>query len=188
MKKLIAILTASVCAIAVITYAAKPPDAGAKADKKSAPKSKAVAPAPKPQAAPKQQKVAPPPKQQQQSMPKANLENKAPKKERTVPAVEPKADANVTNVESKKIKPEKAPKLQTDKAPDAATTNIVADDKLRKNVNPTAKIKKLEPAAVQKIRAQHTNFQAKPKTAISTVQFNPNYRIAAAQNWSGPQY
>jgi hypothetical protein len=181
MKKLIAILTASACALAVIAHAAKPEQANAKADKKAAPKSKAVAP--KPQAAPKQQKVAPP---QQRSMPKANVETKAPKKERTVPAVEPKADTNVKNVESKKVKPDKAPKLQTDKVPDA--TNVVADDKLQKSVKPTAKIKKLEPATVQKIRAQHTNFQAKPNTAITSVQFNPNYRIAAAQNWTGPQY
>lgn len=185
MKKLIAILTASACALAVIAHAAKPPEQGdANASKKSAPKSKAVAP--KPQAPSKQQKVAPPPKQQQPSMPKTNVESKAPKKEKTAPAVEPRADANVTNVESKKVKPEKAPKLQTDKALD--TTNLVADEKLRKNVNPTAKIKKLEPAVVKKIQAQHTNFQAKPKTAISSVQFDSNYRIAAAQNWTGPQY
>lgn len=182
MNKLIAILTAACFALATGANSAKPPDQGeAKADKKAAPKSKAVAP--KPQAAPKQ-KVAPP---QQQSMPKANVEAKAPKKqERTVPMVEPKADTTLKNVESKKVKPDKAPKLQTDKAPDAS--NVVADDKLRKNVQPTAKIKKLEPAAVKKIQAQHTNFQAKPSTAITTAQFNPNYRIAAAQNWTGPQY
>lgn len=185
MKKLIAILTASVCAVAVIAHAAKPPDQGnAKADKKAAPKSKAVAP--KPQAAPKQkeQKIAPPPPQR--NVPKTNVESKAPKKERTVPAVAPKTDPDVTNVESKKVKPDKAPKLETDKAPDA--TNVVADDKLRKNVKPSAKIQKLDPAAVQRIQKQHTNFKAKPNTSIASAQFNPNYRIEAAQNWSGPQY
>jgi hypothetical protein len=184
MKKLIAILIAFICTITVSAYAAKPPDQGnAKGDKKAAaPKSKAVAP--KPQAAPKQQKIAPAPERAR--MPKANVESKAPKKERPAPAVEPKADTNVKNVESKKVKPDKAPKLQTDKAPDAA--NVVADDKLRKDVKPAAKIKKLEPAAVQKIQAQHKNFKAVPKTAINSVQFNPNYRIEAAQNWSGPQY
>jgi hypothetical protein len=182
MKKLIAILTASVCALAISAHAAKPPDQGnAKADKKAAPKSKAVAP--KPQAAPQQQ-AAP----KQPAAPKTQVEAapKAPKKqERTVPAVQSDKEKPAT-VESKKVKPDKAPKLQTDKAPDAA--NVVADDKLRKDVNPTAKIKKLEPAAVQKIQAQHKNFKAQPKTAISSVQFNPNHRIAAAQNWTGPQY
>jgi hypothetical protein len=185
MKKLIAILTACACALAVIAHAAKPDQGEAKADKKSAPKSKAVAP--KTQAPPKQ-KVAPPPRQQ--SVPKTNVQSKVPKKERTAPAVESKTDASVSNVESKKVKPDKAPKLQTDKAdkaPDAA--NVVADDKLRKNAKATtAKINKLDPAAVKKIQAQHTTFQAKPKTAISSVQFDSNYRIAAAQNWTGPQY
>ena len=182
MKKLIAILTASVCALTVIAHAAKPPDSrNANADRKTAPKSKAVAP--KPQAAPKQ-RVAPP--QQQRSFPTTNVERKAPQKERTAPAVKPKTDADVTNVESKKIKPDKAPKLETDKAPDA--TNVLANDKLQKEAKPTARIKKLEPAAVQKIQAQHKNFKAVPKTAINSVQFNPNYRIEAAQNWSGPQY
>jgi hypothetical protein len=184
MKKLIAILTASACALVVIAHAAKPPDQGnAKAYKKAAPKSKAVAP--KPQAAPKQkeQKIAPAP---QRNIPKTNVESKAPKKERSAPALESKPDANVKNVETKKVKPEKAPKLETDKAPDA--TNVVADDKLRKNVKPSAKIQKLDPAAVQRIQKQHTNFKAKPSTAIASAQFNPNYRIEAAQNWSGPQY
>ena len=130
MKKLIAILTASVCAITVIANAAKPPDSGNANDKKTAPKSKAVAP--KVQAAPKQ-RVAPPP-QQQRTIPKTNVESKAPKKERAAPAVEPTTDADVKKVESKPVKVDKAPKLHTDEAPDA--TSVVADDKLRKDVKP----------------------------------------------------
>jgi len=180
MNKLIAILTAACFALAAGANAAKP-QGDAKADKKSAPKSKAVAP--KPQAAPKQ-KVAPP---RQQSMPKTNVESKAPKKERTAPAVESKPDSNVTNVEAKKVKPDKAPKLQIDKAPDA--TNVVADDKLRKNAKATtAKVTKVNAETLNQIKAKHVNFKAKPNMAIATAQFNPNYRIAAAQNWSGPQY
>jgi hypothetical protein len=41
---------------------------------------------------------------------------------------------------------------------------------------------------VKKIQAQHTNFKAKPSATIASAQFNPNYRIAAAQNWNGAQY
>ena len=184
MKKLIAILTASACALALTAHAAKPDRGNVNTSRKAAPKTKAVAP--KPQAAPKQQKVAPAPKQQ--SAPKTNVQSKAPKTERTVPAAEPrtKADTAVKNVESKKVKPDKAPRLEKSTAPGA--TNVVADDKLRKNVNPTARIKKLEPATVKRIQAQHTNFQARPVAAISSVRFDPNYRIAAAQNWVGPQY
>jgi hypothetical protein len=56
-------------------------------------------------------------------------------------------------------------------------------------VNPaTTRINRLEPAAVKRIQAQHTNFQARPNTAISSVRYNPAYRIAAANNWVGPRY
>jgi hypothetical protein len=166
MKKLIAILTATCFALAIGANGAKPPDQAKGNTKQSAPKSKAVAP--RPQAAPKQPKAP---------------STSASKELRKAPAASTK---EVKTVSPKNLKPDKAPKLQTDKAPDAA--NVVADDKLRKTVNPAAKIKKLEPAAVQKIQAQHKTFKAQPKTAISSVQFNPNYRIAAAQNWAGPQY
>ena len=180
MKNLIAILTTFLLAVAINAYAAKPDRGNVDATKRSASKTKAVAP--------KQQKVAPAPKQQQRNVPKANVETKAPKKqERTAPAVEPKTDTAVKNVESRKVKPEKAPKLEKSTAPDRAT-NVIADDKLRKSVAPAAKIQKLDPAAVKRIQAQHTNFQARPSTAISSVRFDPNYRIAAAQNWVGPQY
>jgi hypothetical protein len=42
--------------------------------------------------------------------------------------------------------------------------------------------------AIEKIRAQHRNFKAKPNPTIASAQFNQNYQIAGAQNWSGPQY
>jgi len=44
------------------------------------------------------------------------------------------------------------------------------------------------PANIQKIRAQHQKFQAKPSSTIAGAQFNPDYRITAAQNWEGPPY
>ncbi|MEY2584437.1 MAG: hypothetical protein QOD80_463 [Verrucomicrobiota bacterium] len=44
------------------------------------------------------------------------------------------------------------------------------------------------PEAIQRIRAQHANFKAKPSSSIASVRFNQNYQIAGAQNWNGPQY
>jgi Putative peptidoglycan binding domain len=41
---------------------------------------------------------------------------------------------------------------------------------------------------VQKFHAEHPNFRAKPSTTITSAQFNPSYRIQAAQNWNGTQY
>lgn len=42
--------------------------------------------------------------------------------------------------------------------------------------------------SVQNIRAQHTNFHARPSTTINTVQFNQNYRIRGAESWHGTHY
>lgn len=45
------------------------------------------------------------------------------------------------------------------------------------------------PANIQRIRSQYQNFKARPNPAtIPSVQYNQNYRIENAQNWSGPQY
>jgi len=41
---------------------------------------------------------------------------------------------------------------------------------------------------IQAIKAKYSNFKAKPNTAIASAQFNQNYQIAGAQNWTGPQY
>jgi len=44
-------------------------------------------------------------------------------------------------------------------------------------------------ANIQRIRSQYQNFKARPNPAtIPSVQYNQNYRIENAQNWSGPQY
>ena len=47
---------------------------------------------------------------------------------------------------------------------------------------------KLSPQSITKIRAQHRNFHATPKSAIVSVQFNQNYQIKNAQNWNGANY
>ena len=171
MKKLIAISTAFACIFAISAQAAKP-DRGNANTRKPAAKPKAVAPKQQ------QQRVAP---QQQRTAPKTNVENKAPKKERATDAV--------TNVESKKLKTDKAPKLDKRVAPDAAT-NVIGDDKLRKNAttNVNANRVTVNKESVARIQAQHRNFQARPNTAITTARYNPAYRIAAANNWVGPRY
>ena len=86
-----------------------------------------------------------------------------------------------TNLQSKELKVNKAPKLEKNIAPN---TNVVATDKLKKNLK-TATLPKEK---LDQIRAQHLNFKAKPNAKIASVTFNQNYQIAGAQNWTGPQY
>ena len=82
-----------------------------------------------------------------------------------------------------------------------ARVNTKANSKISKNqINTSAanQFNKLAPVPsnnlqvkkpnVKSIRAQHVNFHAKPNPAITSAKFNQNYRIAAAQNWNGPQY
>lgn len=165
MLKLIAILTGSCLAFALSVQAAKPEEA----KNRPAAKPKAAA---KQQVAPKQQTA---PKTNVQAAPKTERPSKTvrsdvPKKqERTVPAVE---SSTAPTVKSKKVQTEK-PQLQTDQP---QTTSI------------QPKKAPLDKQTVKKIQSQHLNFKAKPNTAIASAQFNPNYRIEAAQNWSGPQY
>jgi Putative peptidoglycan binding domain len=54
--------------------------------------------------------------------------------------------------------------------------------------NENKKLATLPKEKIQQIRAQHINFKAKPNTSIASAQFNANYQIAGAQNWTGPQY
>lgn len=173
MLKLIAILTSCSLALAVCVQAAKPEDAGTKpvAKPKSAPKQQA---APKQPAAPKTHVPAAPKTERSTKTERGT----APKKEERA---EPPVDsAKVPAAESKKAKTDKT-ELQTKQAP---TTDIQA------STAPKTDMKKapLSKEAVQKIQAQHTNFKAKPSTTIPAARFNPNYRIEAAQNWSGAPY
>ncbi|MEY2505400.1 MAG: hypothetical protein QOG27_1680 [Verrucomicrobiota bacterium] len=70
----------------------------------------------------------------------------------------------------------KVPAVQSQKLPTAQT-----------NLN-NRKVATLPKESIERIRAQHRNFKAKPNPAIASAQFNQNYQIAGAQNWSGPQY
>jgi Putative peptidoglycan binding domain len=154
MKRLITILLAASLALASGVNAAKPAGANTNAAKGPA-KSRPVQ---------KPQHISAGPKIHTNNVPKHNELRKP------------------TKVQSRELKTSKAPKLEKSTAP--RTTDVVADDKLRKNVK-TATLSKEK---IAQIRAQHTNFKAKPNTSIASAQFNANYQIAGAQNWSGPQY
>lgn len=131
----------------------------------------AAKPAAKPKSAPKQQQPAAAPKV------------KAPKKaERVVPS---QTDWQVRKSDKPaKVKKDKskAPDPKVRDGQDALKTNVQEREQLEKT-----KVK-VHPNTVKKIRAQHVNFKAQPNTSITSAQFNPNYRIEAAQNWAGPQY
>ena len=160
MLKLTAILTGFCLALTVSAQAAKPEAPKEKAQK---PKAAQKQQAPKQQAAPKTQ-VQAPAKTERSS--KTTHSDVPKKQERSASAVE---SSKPPTVKSKEIQADKK-QLQTQ------TTDL------------QPKKSKLDKQTVQRIQAQHLNFKATPKTAIASVKFNPNYRIEAAQNWSGPQY
>lgn len=176
MKNLIAIVTAACFVFVAGLNAAKPQDQPKGNSKKAAPKAQT---APKPHAAPQVQ-AAP----KQHAAPKTD----SPKQRRKAPAAPPATD--VTTAQPKNVKPSKAPKLEKSTTPTTTTTDATAPvNPADKNARATTpKTTKLDPAAIKKIQAQHTNFKAKPVATVASAQFNPNYRIEAAQNWSGPQY
>lgn len=76
-------------------------------------------------------------------------------------------------------------KIRSNKKTKRAPADDDADDSTaRATVTQAKKV----PANIEKIRALHQKFQAKPSTTIATAQFNPDYRITAAQNWEGAPY
>lgn len=165
MKKLIAILMAAVLVFAAAsTGLARPGDRGGNANaKKPAQKSKAPAPASRPQtAAPKQKPAGP----------KTNVHSPA-------TSVSKKELKNANNVQPKNVKSSK----QLQKNAVALPTNVNVN---RNNVNVNKVTVNRE--SVARIQAQHVNFRAVPNTAITSVRYNPAYRIAAATNWVGPRY
>jgi hypothetical protein len=142
-------------------------------EKKPVQKSKAV---PKQQFAPKQHAMpnthAPGPNVQHNVQHKGTVipnkvkvhDNNASRQVHTLPAVQSN----------------KVPAMQSNKLPAVQSNKLPA---VQSNKSPG-----VNKQIVQKFRAQHPNFRAKPNTAITSAQFNPNYRIQAAQNWNGTQY
>jgi hypothetical protein len=187
MLKLIAILTGCSLTLVVTVQAAEKVDPAAA--KKPAQKSKAVVQkqqfTPKQHTAPKthvqtlqtQHANKPLRNNPNTTVPKQQLRKMAPTQPNTAPMVQ-----------SKKIQTSKQRQLQTRKAP---TTNVQASTAPATNVqanNVQPNKVQLNKQTVKNIQSQHLNFRAKPNTAIASAQFNPNYRIQAAQNWNGAQY
>lgn len=109
------------------------------------------------------------PRQQQPAPPKAERATTAPKKEESAEPTK------------KKPRPDKTKPAPADDDDDEDSTGGAS------GVSP-APVKKTANKSAEKIRTQHWKFQAKPSATIATAQFNPEYRITAAQNWNGAPY
>ena len=179
MKKLITILLASSLAIAT-GVAAKPQDANAK---KAAAKTK---PAQHQPAGPKQQHLNAKTNPHVQSVHPQHTANL------TTPRVQqPKVNKQQLHrqttvqpnsapmVQSKNV----SPKVKSVQQPNVQPNQLPAVQKNQKTV-----VNQQNAANIQRIRGQHQNFHAQPNQSIASAQFNQNYRIQNAQNWTGPQY
>ena len=156
--------------------------------KKPAQKSKPVQKqqsAPRQQVAPKQRPAANPHVQNVQHQHKApaiqsnaRIHNNVPRQQaQTLPAVQ-------------KNRINKGPAVQPNQTNQAS---VIQKNKQLKGPNVQANQLNQQPAAqlnrnVKTFQRQHQNFHAQPNTGITSAQFNPNYRITAAQNWNGGQY
>ena len=116
------------------------------------------------------------------------VHSQKPKNVQVAPKQQHELKAPKTHVEKVQAPKTKVTKEKIDTTNVPGPANVVADDKLRKNARQLQKKAPLSKETVAKIQAQHRNFQAKPNTAIASVNFNPNYRIQAAQNWTGNNY
>jgi hypothetical protein len=101
------------------------------------------------------------------AVPKQNLRRMTPVQPNT-PAV----------VQSNKVQKNK-PQLQTNQQQQQVQAN---------NQLPAIQKNKLNKQTIQKIQAQHRNFHAQRNSSVASVQFNKNYQINGAQNWSGNNY
>jgi hypothetical protein len=95
-----------------------------------------------------------------------------PKNQRYMPPNQPNT---LPAVQTKKFEKNKQ-QLQTTNQQQLQTSN----QQFQKN--------KLSQQSITKIRAQHRNFHATPKSAIASMQFNQNYTIRNANTWSGNNY
>jgi putative peptidoglycan binding protein len=176
MLKFITLLIGCSLTLAVNVQAAEQPDAAAKKDAAKKPKN-----VQKQQVAPKQQQLKAPKTHVQKEHVNKPVTNTAkttvaPKKQelRRMAPVKPNTPANVQSNKIQKNKPQLETRAQQQQQVQAN------NQQLQKN--------KLSKQTVEKIRAQHRNFRAQPKSSIASVQFNKNYQINGAQNWSGSNY
>ena len=79
------------------------------------------------------------------------------------------------------VQTNKLPAVQKNKVPPAHVNNVPA---VPKRMPPTRPNKE----TVQRVKAQHADFRARPRSEVASVQFNENYRIRGAQNWHGTHY
>ena len=144
---------------------------------------------------PKAQKQQAAPKQQQLKAPNARVQNV--QRQHKEPSVQ--SNARVHNNVSKqqtqtlpavqKNKMDKAPTVRRDRTKQAPVVQ-----KNKQNNAPTVQANNQLPAAqlntknVKTFQRRHQNFHAQPKSSIASVQFNKNYQISAARNWSGANY
>ena len=172
MKKLITILLASSFAVASLATAAQEDPKAKKAAPKNGPAPKQHVVVPKQNFSPKTSHVQTGPKIHQTSV-------SGPKYHKTTTVHSNNLRTVQPNSTTKNLKP-------IQKQPVVTSNQLPAVQKNQKNV--IAPNTKAIPNA-QNIQARYKNFKAQPKpAAIASAQFNQNYRIAGAQNWSGPQY
>jgi hypothetical protein len=190
MKKLITILLAASLAF-VAGANAKPEDPKARKNAK-------VGPAPKIQAAPKQNFAAK--NTHVQSVHSRHVQNvnsakinqtnvSGPKHHKSITTTTPTTSVQSQTTTSKNLKSiKKQPVIQSNQLPAVQNNvknqkNVIANQKniVAPNTKPIPN--------VQNIQAKYKNFKAQPKPAVvPSVQFNQNYQIGGARNWSGPQY
>ncbi len=170
MKKLIAILLTSSLALTAAVYA-KPDDA----------KKKSKTPA-------KQQNVnvnaGPKTKKVHQNTPNVNSANVNPAKIQKKEFHQQQKQVHKTNV----IEPQNQPMVQSKSLKKQHQQTVQSNQLPAVQKNQKTIVNQQNTANIQVNRAKYQNFKAQRNTSIASVQFNQNYRIQNAQNWSGPQY
>jgi|SRR5436190_2388031 len=145
------------------------------------PKNKKSKPAPQQQVAPKQhmapqQHMAPKQQSMSKHQPVSNPQVQAMPKQHHNPNLQTEARVHHNNVQKQQlnqvpvVKPNKHAVVQQNTVPAVQSNNV--------RVNRT----------VQNYQPRHQNFHARVNPAVTSAQFNQNYRIRNAQNWSGAHY
>jgi hypothetical protein len=181
MKKLITILLATLLPLAAVANAAQ--------EDPKAKKNAKTAAAPKQNFTPKNTHVQSVHSQHVQSLnsTKIHTDVSGPKHHKSITTTTPSTNIRSQRTTTKNLKSfkQQQPIIQSNQLPAVQKNqkNVIANQKnvIAPNTKPIPN--------VQNIQAKYKNFKAQPKPAvIPSVQYNQNYRIAGAQNWTGPQY
>jgi len=168
MKKLITLLIGCSLALPISAWA-KPADAKKNEAKKPKAVQKQVAP--KQQSAPKHLSAP-----KQHPAPNPHVQNIQP--QHKAPPVQSMTKVHKNNVPTQHVST--MPAVQKNKMNKPASIQADTSNQLR-----AAQVNNKN---VTTFRPRHQNFHATPKAAITSAQYNPGYRIQAAQNWNGTQY